>query len=301
MENGESGSVQEGCVLVRTPITIVIPTYNAGAKFRTCAEMLVKQTANIKQVLIIDSQSKDETVEICKDFGFTVEIINKKDFGHGKTRQYALEKATTEIVVFMTQDALLVDDTRVEALINFLESEEDIAAVYGRQLPYINSGIIGAFARFNNYPEYSFVNTFEDKTNKGIKAAFLSDSFSAYKKSILLKIGGFPLHINFGEDMYVAAKFLIQGYKTAYCSEAKVYHSHDYDLREDFDRCVEIGKFHKQERWILDTFGKAEGEGLKFVINEAKYLVKNGKWFHLPVAFMHNVAKYLGYKVGYLL
>ena len=55
----------------------------------------------------------------------------------------------------------------------------------------------------------------------------------------------------------------------------------------------------RQEHWLLDTFGKAEGEGLKFVVGEAKYLLKNGKWYMLPVAFMHNVVKFLGYKAGY--
>lgn len=285
---------------MNTPVTVVIPTYNAGNKFKECAEMLVKQTANIKQVLIIDSQSKDSTVKICKDFGFTVEVINRADFGHGKTRQYALEKAETNIVVFMTQDALLADERAIEELINCLEGDKEIAASYGRQLPYPNSGIIGSFARLNNYPKTSFTNTFEDRKEKGIKTVFLSDSFAVYKKDKLQTIGGFPKHINFGEDMYVSAKLLMKGYITAYCAEAKVYHSHDYSLKEEFKRCVEIGNFHKQEQWLLDTFGKAEGEGLKYVLNEAKYLIKNGKWYYFPIVFVHNLAKFLGYKVGKL-
>ena len=284
---------------MKTPVTIVIPTYNAGEKFRECAEMISKQTANIQQILIIDSGSKDSTVQISKDFGFTVISIDKKDFGHGKTRQYALEKANTDIVVFMTQDALLVDECSIEKIVSCLENNRDIAAVYGRQLPYPNSGVIGSFARLNNYPEMSFLNSFEDRSEKGIKTAFLSDSFAAYKKDVLFEIGGFPKYINFGEDMFVAAKMLMSGYKTAYCSEAKVYHSHDYNLKEEFDRCVEIGRVHQQEHWLLDTFGKAEGEGLKFVVNEAKYLLQNGKWYYLPTAFAHNVVKFLGYKVGF--
>ena len=51
--------------------------------------MISKQTANVKQILILDSGSKDSTVQIGKDFGFTVISIDKKDFGHGKTRQFA--------------------------------------------------------------------------------------------------------------------------------------------------------------------------------------------------------------------
>ena len=68
---------------MKTPVTIVIPTYNAGEMFRECAGMISKQTANIQQILIIDSGSKDSTVQISKDFGFTVISIDKKDFGHG--------------------------------------------------------------------------------------------------------------------------------------------------------------------------------------------------------------------------
>ena len=106
---------------MKTPVTIVIPTYNAGEKFRECAEMISKQTANIQQILIIDSGSKDSTVQIGKDFGFTVISIDKKAFGHGKTRQFALEKVNTNIVVFMTQDALLVDEYAVTKLVDVLE------------------------------------------------------------------------------------------------------------------------------------------------------------------------------------
>lgn len=281
------------------PVSIVVPTCNAGISFTKFAEMIKKQTANVEQVLVIDSSSSDQTVKLAKKFGFNVEIISKKDFGHGKTRQYALEKVNSEIVVFLTQDALLANEYAIEKLVSFLVADEKLAAVYGRQLPYSDTGILGSFARLYNYPEGSKINSFEEKVKKGIKTAFLSDSFSAYKKSLLLKIGGFPKHVNFGEDTYVAAKFLMNGFKTGYCAEAKVYHAHDYSLKQEYERSKEIGKFHKQEKWLLDTFGKAEGEGLKFVVSEAKYLLKNGKWYMLPVAFMHNVVKFLGYKVGY--
>ncbi len=280
------------------PVTVVIPTYNAGESFRENAKMLLKQTAHIKQVLIIDSSSSDNTVAVCGDYGFDVEVIPQSDFGHGRTRQYALEKSDTDIVVFMTQDALLADEYAIEKLVNFLTSDDKMAAVCGKQLPYPNTGALGTFARLFNYPEKSRVNVFAARKEKGIKAAFLSDSFAAYKKSLLMKIGGFPKNVNFGEDMYVAAKFLMAGYKTGYCAEARVYHSHDYSIKQDYERSKMIGAFHKQEQWLLETFGKAEGEGIRFVIAEAKWLIKQGKVLTVLIAFLHNVAKYVGYKRG---
>ena len=284
---------------MKLPVSIIVLTYNAGTAFKAISEMIKKQKANIGYVLVIDSSSNDTTVDIAKSFGFDVEIIAKNDFCHGKTRQYALEKINTEIAVFLTQDALLYDEFAVEKLVNCLTSDDKIAAAYGRQIPYSDTGVLGTFARVYNYPEISKINTFADRNVKGIKTAFLSDSFAAYKKSLLMQIGGFPKHVNFGEDTYVAAKFLMNGYKTAYCSEAKVYHSHDYTLLQEYKRNKEIGKFHKQEKWLLNIFGKAEGEGLNFVLSEGKYLIKNNKFYYLPIAFIHNVVKYLGYKIGW--
>ena len=190
----------------------------------------------------------------------------------------------------------MYDEFSIENLVRCLISDEKIAAVYGRQMPYENTGILGKFARLFNYPETSKINSFEDRKEKGIKTTFFSDSFSAYKKTYLMKIGGFPLDVNFSEDTYVAGKLLKAGYKTAYCAEAKVFHSHNLSLIQEYKRYKEIGKFYRQEKWLLETFGKAEGEGLKFVISEAKYLVENGKFYYLPIAFLHNVVKYLGYK-----
>lgn len=278
-------------------VTVVIPTYNAGSKFRECASVLGQQTANIAEVLIIDSSSNDNTVNIAKEYGFNVEIIAKSEFAHGKTRQYALEKARTEIVVFITQDALLVDEFSIKKLVDYLQSDKTLAAVYGRQLPYPNTGPLGSFARLYNYPNYSFINSFADRNKKGIKTAFLSDSFAAYKKSLLLKIGGFPKHVNFGEDTYVAAKFLMAGYKTGYCAKAMVYHAHDYSLAQAFARCRQIGRFYKEEHWLLDTFGKAEGEGMKYVLSEAQYLFDTGKGYFILIAFAHNIMKFIGYKL----
>ena len=284
---------------MKIPVTVVIPTYNAGDNFAKCADVISKQVAKIVEIIVIDSSSTDKTADIAKSFGFSVDIIPRENFGHGKTRQYALNKVKTEVVLFMTQDALLADNNSIDNLVSYLQRDKKLAAVYGRQLPYSNTGVLGSFARIYNYPQLSFINSFEDKAKKGIKTAFLSDSFAAYKKSILMKIGGFPKHVNFGEDTYIAAKLLLAGYKTGYCAEAKVYHSHDYGLYDDYLRAKTIGSFHKEEHWLLDTFGKAEGEGWKYVFNEFKYLFNIGKPYLWPVACLHNVFKFIGYKVGY--
>ena len=69
---------------------------------------------------------------------------------------------------------------------------------------------------------------------------------------------------------------LLKGYKVAYSADAAVLHSHNYSMKQEFKRYFDLGVFLEKEHWILDTFGKAEGEGLRFVRSELAYLRDQG-------------------------
>ena len=49
---------------------------------------------------------------------------------------------------------------------------------------------------------------------------------------------------------------------------------------------------------LLENFGKAEGEGMRYIKSEMKYLLDNGAWYLLLEWFIRNGMKYLGYKLG---
>lgn len=278
---------------------VIIPTYNAGEQFKNVLSMLLKQKGLSKDgIMIIDSSSTDNTQDIVKSFGLQLIVIPKAEFGHGKTRKYAAELAgDVDIVVFMTQDALPYNECTIANIINYFSVDEKIAAVYGRQVPYEQTDIFGRHARLFNYPEQSSVKTIADKAKYGIKTTFFSDTFGAYKKDVLVELGSFP-DVQFSEDACMAGKMLISGYKIGYCAEAKVYHSHTFSIFEEYKRYKEIGRFYKKERWLLDTFGKAEGEGLRFVKSQVEYLLSNGKWYLLPELVVRNLMKYIGYKIS---
>jgi len=63
-------------------------------------------------------------------------------------------------------------------------------------------------------------------------------------------------------------------------------------------RYFDIGVFHKREAWMIDTFGKAEGEGGKYVKSEFHYLLHHHAYYKIPEFFVRNALKYLGYKLG---
>ena len=277
-------------------ISVIIPTYNAEAYLPTLLEKLSTQSVAF-ELVIIDSSSTDATPVLAKEHADIFISIPKETFDHGGTRTIAAKKATGDIIVFLTQDALPCNNTAVETLVNTLQ-DITIGAVFGRQLPYEQTSLFGKHLRYFNYPAHSYSRELADKEQYGLKTAFFSDSFSAYKKAVLEDVGWFKNNLIVGEDMHIAARILLKGYKTAYCASAKVYHAHSYTITEEFKRYFDTGVFHTKEHWLLETFGKAEGEGTRYIKSELHYLLQYHAYGKLPTFFLRNLMKYLGYKLG---
>ena len=98
--------------------------------------------------------------------------------------------------------------------------------------------------------------------------------------------------------MYIAAKMLNNGYEIYYNAEAKVYHSHNYNLMQEFKRYFDTGVFHSREKWIVKSFGKSEGEGIKIVLSQLKYLYSEKKFNYIIKAIFINFIRFLAYKLG---
>ncbi|MCL4556770.1 MAG: glycosyltransferase family 2 protein, partial [Gammaproteobacteria bacterium] len=202
----------------------------------------------------------------------------------------------TDVVVFLTQDALLATHDAIQKLVAVFEDEQ-VGCAYGRQLPHADATVLAAHARLFNYGEQSYIRTLADVPSYGIKTAFLSNSFAAYRVSALKKVGGFPNNLILAEDMVVAAKMLRESYKVAYVADACVYHSHNYTPWQEFKRYFDIGVLHAREPWLLQTLGKPTGEGKRFVLSEWRYLVKQAPWL-LPLSCINTLMKWLGYSFG---
>lgn len=271
---------------------IIIPTYNGEKQGIEDLLLSIKnQNMPPEKIYIIDSSSTDNTVEICKKYGCDVTVINKKDFNHGLTRQQGIDNNKNyDYAVFMTQDIKLQNENTCATLLASFEIEH-VSAAYGRQLVNNKSSFIEKVSRYFNYGETSILKSKEDIAKYGLSTAFCSDSFAAYKIADLLSIGGFP-KTDFAEDMLIAAKLLLQGKKIYYNAEAKVYHSHPYSIKAEYERGKSIGKMHKENQWLIDTFGKAEKKGQE--------LLKTLTPFKKLLYIFQALPKYIGYKISKL-
>lgn len=279
-------------------IAVVVPTLNAGSLWRAWIDGLLAQDLPLARRLVVDSGSTDATVAMAEAAGLELRKISPAEFDHGGTRQWAAGLVgECDIVVFLTQDAVLA---RPDSIRNLVAAFADpaVALCYGRQLPHAGASPLAAHARLFNYGEASYVRAYDDRATFGIKTAFSSNSYAAYRQQALQSVGGFPVRGIVSEDMFVAAKALKAGWKVAYCAEATVYHSHEYTLAQEFRRYFDIGVFRARNRWIYDEFGEAGGEGARFVRSEMAFLLRHGRLALLPVALVRTAFKLLGFRLG---
>lgn len=256
------------------------------------------------QVVVVDSGSSDGSVALSQQAGFTVLHTQAQNFNHGATRQWAVNQAfltpssAPEVIVFLTQDAILASPNALAELLQAFQDPQ-VAAAYGRQLPKPQAYWLEAYTRAFNYPDTSRTVQLQDKASLGIKACFLSNSFAAFRLQALMQQGGFPAHLPLGEDTYMAAKLLLSGQSLRYQASAQVYHSHNYNGLQDFQRMFDTGVFHAQNPWLLQNFGTAEGEGAKLVRSQWQALKQQSHFLQSLLKWLStNALKLLGYKLG---
>jgi rhamnosyltransferase len=277
-------------------IAIVVPTLNAGPAWREWWAGVQAQTLRPQEIWVLDSESTDDTVAIARAAGARVQVIPRREFNHGGTRQCAVALAEADVLVYMTQDAILVSPDSLAQLARVF-TDASIGAAYGRQLPRPEALPIERHGRLFSYPAVSHRVTPENRSAYGIRGPFLSDSFTAYRRSALQQCGGFPLRAIVSEDMYVGGRMLMANWSLAYVAEATVRHSHSYTLMGDVRRYFDIGAFYSEQPWLLSAFGGGNGEGLRFVRSELGYLLRHAPW-RVPEALLRTAIKLIAFNAG---
>lgn len=278
-------------------VGVIIPTCNASRHWDELTANLAKQGLCQDQILIVDSASTDRTAQLARAAGYQVLEIERRDFNHGGTRKVACGiMPFAEVLVFLTQDSIPAGEYAIATLCGTFQ-DPTVGAAYGRQMPRLDATGIESHARLFNYPGQSEVRSLEHRRTRGLKAAFISNSFAAYRRSALEGVGGFPENVIVSEDSVVAARMLADGWRLAYNADATVFHSHRFTFTEEFARYFDLGVHHAREAWFLDQFGGAGGEGRRFVSSELRYLLK-GSRSELTAALLRTALKWTAYQLG---
>ena len=88
-------------------ISIIVPLYNAEKYVHACVESILGQTYKDFELLLVDDGSKDSTGTICDKYAnddHRVRVFHKKNDGPASAKNYGLERAGGQYVVFVNAD-----------------------------------------------------------------------------------------------------------------------------------------------------------------------------------------------------
>ena len=93
----------------RLTLSLVIPAYNEGAYLAACLDSVAAQTDMPDEVIVVDNNSTDDSVEIARRYPF-VKLIHEKRQGLRFSRNTGLDTATGDILGRIDADTQLRPD-----------------------------------------------------------------------------------------------------------------------------------------------------------------------------------------------
>jgi len=127
--------------LEKATASVLILAKNEARNISRCLDAVLSQEWPVQfEVILIDSGSSDQTVEIARRYPLQLYRLAAESFHHARTRNLAAELAQGEYLVYVAADALPCSRGWLGALLrNFDDST--VGAVYGRHVPRPDASI----------------------------------------------------------------------------------------------------------------------------------------------------------------
>lgn len=221
-------------------ISILVLTKNEARNVGKCLGAIFSQQTSVAfEVILIDSGSVDETLEVARGYPVRIYQIPPETFHHARTRNYAASLAQGEYLVYLAADALPATTDWLQLLISSF-SDSSVGAVYGRHLPNPGSTMERKIILGTVYGEERLVKEHSCRRKLGYRYYHFSTVNAALRKSVWQAVP-FPEDLKVFEDVGIAKGILDSGWKIIYEPLACVYHSHNHSAKDLFRRYFDSG------------------------------------------------------------
>lgn len=233
--------------------SIVIRTYNEAKHIGNLLRAIEDQSYKDYEIIIVDSSSTDETLEIAKRFPVKIIKIESRDFTFGYALNIGTEVSMGKFVVCASAHVLPLDNNWLSKMVAPFKDEK-VAMIYGRQLGYETSKFSEKLDFLRLFSKSSF--------NSNVTLDYANNANSAVRKSVWTE-RKFDEYLFGIEDVDWARAAIEKGYYIHYEPEATVYHIHNEEWHQVFNRyrreaiaAVRIGLSHPPQArlewwWLL--------------------------------------------------
>lgn len=107
-------------------ISIIIPIYNVEMYIKECIDSVLMQTYQNFEILLIDDGSTDSSGKLCDEIALTdfrIKVFHKSNGGSASARNYGMEKAVGEYIIFLDSDDYWIEKNILSLLVEKAKSD----------------------------------------------------------------------------------------------------------------------------------------------------------------------------------
>ncbi len=206
-----------------TRISVIIRTYNESKYLgELLSAIAIQDNPGFEtEVILVDSGSTDNTLDIAASFACNIVHIPKTDFSFGRSLNMGCTTATGSILVFISGHCIPVDRVWLKNLVSPI-IDQKVVWTYGRQIGNKHS----RFSELQIFDKY-----FPSASQIPQQGFFCNNANAAVLKNVWAKYQ-FDEELTGLEDMHLAQKVVEDGMKLGYIADASVFHLHDENWRK---------------------------------------------------------------------
>ena len=111
-------------------VSVIIPAYNEEKVIANTIEGLLETKYPKKEIIFVDDGSKDNTLQIAKNYKDQIKVLSKPNGGKATAINYGIQYSSGEIIVIVDADTIIGRQSLREIVKGF-EVNEHVAAVAG--------------------------------------------------------------------------------------------------------------------------------------------------------------------------
>jgi glycosyltransferase involved in cell wall biosynthesis/GT2 family glycosyltransferase len=246
-EGPVSGAGAPVSAVIPAPVSAVIPVKDGERYLEELLEALARE--GLDEVLVIDSGSRDHSLDIARAAGVEVLEIEPAEFGHGRTRNLGAERTSGELICFLTQDATPVPGW-LDAYREAFALDERVGAAYGPHLPRADTSPM--IARELSEFFAGFAAGGAPVVQRSGDPTFLSNVNACYARACWEEIRF--RDVPYAEDQAFGADALAGSWAKVYHPGAAVLHAHDYGALEFMRRYFDEYRGLRQSAGHVEPF-----------------------------------------------